>query len=66
MYMSFSSGSLRWCSIEIPAAATSTRRSTRWGNLIAHSAATNPPIELPTNVAASMPTSSQNASTNRP
>ena len=49
----------RWCSIESPAAATSTSRSTRVGNESASSAATKPPIELPTTTAVSTPSASQ-------
>ena len=47
--------------VEMPAAETSTSRSTRCGNAIASSAAMKPPIELPTTAAASIPSSPSSA-----
>ena len=58
--------SLRWCSIVIPAAETSTRRSTRGGNLIATSQPMKPPIELPTSATGPVPSASHSESTQRP
>jgi hypothetical protein len=58
-----SSGS-RWkYSVESPAAATSTSRSTRVSCDSASSAPVKPPIELPTTDALSMPRCSHSAST---
>ena len=49
--------------IEIPAADTRTRRSTRVGKARASSAPTNPPIELPTTATRSTPSAAHIAST---
>ncbi len=57
-----SSGARLASSIESPAALTSTSRSTRVANESASSAATKPPIELPTTTALSTPSERSRAS----
>ena len=52
--------------LAIPAAETSTSWSIRSGNWIATSAATKPPIELPTMSTLPSSSCSQSASTQRP
>ena len=52
-------GARRRSELVIPAADTKTSRSTRFGNWIAVSAATKPPIELPTSTTSPRPSCSQ-------
>ncbi len=59
-------GSRRALAYVMPAADTRVRSSTRSGSLIASSVAMNPPIELPTSEARSIPTFSQKSCRKRP
>ncbi len=59
-------GSRRRRALVTPAAETRTSRSNRCGSAIVASAATKPPIELPTAIASLTPTASQNPSSSRP
>ena len=63
---SATTGARAMLAVEIPAADTSARRSTRSGNWIATSDETKPPIEFPTRCARSISSSSSTARTKRP